>query len=526
MQQQSSDTTDNTLEWFTQNLPPDYLNHPEYFLYSTALDVQQMQDIPENRRRFKQVLVERQVGEGVELPEIDQKQIDDFMNPNDKDLRLLRSEKLVELTSMRLQQTQDLALSQRLAALELFHKEAPFRKGKMDESYFRNRELVESDLRGFLEHARGGSLIDLTTKNPKSEISILAKSGEKVRWRTYLNRASGVLLGTKWGLKGKKSDNPHRRSDALKTLLKITGINISECIPMDEKYFNNPEIVKADLTAYFRQAKGNYLADLNTRNPSRNTIIITQSGKHVKWETYLSRASGILLGTKGGKKSDKLHRKSDVLDRLRELCGVIIMDEKYFNSPAYVKADLVAYLQHAKGDSLKDLHTNNPKSSISITTQSGETVKWQAYLDRASGVLLGTKSGNKSNYPSRPVDALGQLKELCDVLVMNKEYFNNPAYVKADLIAYIRQAKGDSLTDLSTSNPSKSTSITTQSGETIKWQVYLNRASTVFFGTKQSTRTKKSDNPHRLVDALKKLIQIANQSQSSVRPNSQSSTNE
>jgi len=412
-------TTDNSLEWFAENLPPQYLNHPEYFLYSTALDVQKMQDIPENRRRFKKLLVERQVSEGIELPEIDQKQLHDFMNPKDKELKLQRSEELLELTTRHLEQTQDFAQAQCLAVLELFHREAPFRQVEMDEKYFSNRELIKSDLIAYLQQAKGDSLKDLNSNNPKYSDSIQIQTGENVKWITYLDRASSILLRTKQGNRNKKSDNPHRRPGALKVLLRIVGVDIPEYIPVDEKYFSNPEYVKADLTAYLKLAvKKDKLKDLNTNNPSGDKSVQIQSGNQLRWETYLDRASGVLFQTKQGwkgKKSNNPHRPVDALKALLRIAGETVhydMDEKYFSNPKYVKADFTAYLQQAKGDSLKDLNTENPKPSVSIQTQSGEKVKYRTYLDRASSVLFGTKGGKKSKNFHRPVDALKYLIQI------------------------------------------------------------------------------------------------------------------
>jgi len=507
-------TTDDSLEWFTENLPTEYLKHPEYFLYSTALDVQQMQDIPENRRRFKKLLVERQLSEGIELPEIDQKQLHDFMNPNDRVLKLQRSEELLELTTRHLEQTQDFAQAKRLAILELFHREAPFRQAEMNESYFKNRELVEVDLRGFLGRTDKILLKDLLTNNPKRTISIQTQSGELIAWRAYLDHASGVLFNTKQGWKGKKSENPHRQADALKALLKIAGVDVPAVI--DEAYFNNSEIVKADLTAYLKHAEeGDSLKDLNTNDPEPSVSIQSQSGELVRWETYLDRASAVLFGTKS--RGANPHRRPDALKALLKIAGIEIpettpMDEKYFTNPEYVKADLTAYFEFANGNSLTDLSTVNPEYSVSIQTQSGEPVRWVTYLGRASGVLLGTRK--RTDNPHRRSDAIKALLKIAGIdipetIPMDEKYFNNPEYVKADLTAYLQNAEGDSLKDLNTNNPEESVSIQTQSGEPVRWGTYLDRASGSLFKTKQSWKGKKSENPHRPPDALKTLLKIA-----------------
>jgi len=396
-------TTGNSLEWFAENLPPEYLRHPEYYLYSTALDVQKMQDISENRRRFKQLLVKRQVKEGIELPEIDQKQLHDFMNPKDKELKLRRSEELLELTTRHLEQTQDFAQAQRLAILELFHREAPFRQAEMDESYFRNREFVEADLLSYLKHTKGESLLDLSTSNPEWSVSVLTQNGEKVLWNTYLKRASNILLNT--------DRNNFQPADSIKALLKMLCIDMP--LIMDEKYFNDPEIVEADLNAYLKHAKGYSLKDLSTRNPITGTSVLTKNGDKVRWETYLGRASRVLLGTTFEK--DNCPRPSDALRALLKIIGIdmpVIMDKEYFSNPEFVKADLTAYLRHARGDSIEDLGTYNPEKSTRIQAQNNEYVRWRTYLNRASGVLFGTKDNKETNNPPRPGDALKRLKQI------------------------------------------------------------------------------------------------------------------
>jgi len=275
---------------------------------------------------------------------------------------------------------------------------------------------------------------------------------------------------------------------------------------MDKEYFKNPVFVKADLTKALRQAKGNSLADLSTTNPVYDTPVTTQSGETMPWVTYLRRASGVLFGTKGGKKSKNPHRPPDALNALFERCGVVTLNKKYFKNPTFVKADLTNALKQAEGNSLADLNTKNPAPDTPITTQSGQIMTWQTYLNRASGVLFGTKRGKKSDNPHRQADALNALFELCEVITLNEKYFKNPTFVKADLTNALQQAEGNSLADLSTRNPAPDNPITTQSGQTMTWETYLNRASGVLFGTKQ-----KSKNPHRRADALKKLISIAQQ---------------
>jgi len=117
---------------------------------------------------------------------------------------------------------------------------------------------------------------------------------------------------------------------------------------MDLAYFTNPEIARADLEGFLKQCKGKTIAELSTGNPERNKQIQAQNGEpRVAWETYLSRASGKLLGTKDGSKNP--HRRAEALDELKKIVGIEIkkyptMDKAYFSDPKNVRADLEEFL--------------------------------------------------------------------------------------------------------------------------------------------------------------------------------------
>lgn len=180
---------------------------------------------------------------------------------------------------------------------------------------------------------------------------------------------------------------------------------------MNEAYFSNPEYVRADLEAFLAQAEVDTLADLNTRNPKPGTSIIAQNGQPVRWQAYLDRASAALFGTQY--QTVHTHRKADALNKLLDICGVIHMNEAYFRNPKYVRADLEAFLDQAKGDQLVDLNTNNPKYSTSIVAQTGQTVAWNVYLNRAFAALFGVTQGTDA--AQCKADALEELLEICGV---------------------------------------------------------------------------------------------------------------
>ncbi len=231
------ENSESGFAWFVENLPGNYLTFPEHYIYNVALDVEALADTAERRRQFKKLFIERQISEGIDMPEVDQKTIDSFVKVGDLDQRIQRSMKLLELTNKYLSQTQNSIHAQRRALFELFHKEAPLKQAEMDEAYFRNRELVEADLTAALKHAKGDSLADLNTNNPPLATSIDTQSGKTLTLQTYLNRASAALFGAKSGA--------HGSAEILRTLLQILG-----CI---KKYpqENKKGFISIDGTCYY-----------------------------------------------------------------------------------------------------------------------------------------------------------------------------------------------------------------------------------------------------------------------------------
>lgn len=62
------------------------------------------------------------------------------------------------------------------------------------------------------------------------------------------------------------------------------------------------------------------------------------------WETYLKTASATLFGTGYGK-TDNPHRKSDVLNTLKQSIGLILLDETYFTQKEYITKDLEVFAE-------------------------------------------------------------------------------------------------------------------------------------------------------------------------------------
>ena len=469
MQTLLSSSTQDPTEWFVENLPSTHLDFPDYYIYQTLLEVEDLEDIKETRGQFKKLITEKRIEKNIPLPATPDKEMEQFLN--DPECKLERSRELLALTSKYLSEGKALVEAQRLALEQIFHREAPLHQAEMDESYFANRELVEADLRKFLEQAEGDSLINMNTKNPPQNICITASNGEIIMWSTYLARASIGFFGI-------KNNKPYRKADALNHLLKLCGTH-----RMNKEYFNNLQFIKHDLNAFLKQAKGDHLINLSSVNPPFGTSITVSNGERIAWGTYLNRASAVFFETRQG--SDNPHRTSDTLTHLLKLCGVFPMDKKYFSNPKFIRHDLEVCLVYAKGVLLTDLSTRNISKGTLITFSNNETITWPTYLNRASAVFFETRQG--SDNPHRTSDTLTHLLKLCGVFPMDKKYFSNPKFIRHDLETFSIYAKVDALIDMNTKNPPQNTSVLISNGERITWGTYLRRASDILFNTRYRT---------------------------------------
>jgi hypothetical protein len=207
-----------SLEWFVSNLPSNYLSYPQHYLYNTALDVETLEDTTERRRQFKKLLIERQISEGMDMPEINQKDLNDFIGScADPALKMRRSVELTNLIARYRTEIGDIREASRFAVSELLEKEAPLNIAEMDESYFRNRELVEMDLRTALSHTKGDDLRDLGPSNPGATTLIFTQSGDTVTWKQYLILASRSSSGLNSNI---------RFIDIIDSLLNFVGISL------------------------------------------------------------------------------------------------------------------------------------------------------------------------------------------------------------------------------------------------------------------------------------------------------------
>jgi hypothetical protein len=321
----------------------------------------------------------------------------------------------------------------------------------MDEAYFNNPDLVQADLEAWAISVEK-TVEDLNTGDIRSESSFTASNGEPgIRGFTYLRRAMKVL--------GKKS-----KKETLDELKNTAGIEVRK---MDEAYFNNPNLVRADLEAWAASA-GKTVEDLSTSDTkSKNSFTASNGEPDMNGKKYLYRAMKV-LGIKGEK---------ETLDRLKKTAGIEVneyseTDEAYFNSPDLVRADLKAWAISVKKE-VEDLSTNDARSVEIFTASNGEPdMNGNKYVNRAMKAL--GIEGKK--------ETLDHLKKTAGIEVkteyseMDEVYFSDSDKVNADLEAWAKAARKE-VWDLSTNDARSVKIFTASNGEPdMNGEKYLNRA--------------------------------------------------
>lgn len=480
---------------YIAELPRDRLTLPEPYLYKLLLDAQKLEDTAERRREFKRLLVTRQMEEGIAPPQVDQKELTDFMNPDDPELKMDRSLALARLLERHLEEIQDFLESQRPAVLELFHRESPLRQGEMDRAYFENPELVRADLEAFAtQFGIDKTPLDLHTGNIQ-DLHIICQNGQKVRGRFYLETACKAL-----GTAKNKTEASSKVAAILKQLLKTVGFDI-----FDKDYFQDQAKVKADLTVFASQlGEGKIPFDLSTLNIGPLSITC-QNGRVIKGQSYL-RIAAIALGF-GKNTVEAMRVRGYTLKYLLKTAGFDLFDEDYFRDPNKVKADLTAFaIQLGAHKTLLELNAKKLRS-LSIVCTNGQTMRGGTYLSAAARALGFAKDSKEAKTAHSQV-----FKHLLKIVgfdipeyaPLDKAYFEDPDKVKADLTAFAAELGEDKTPlDLSTSNI-KPLSINCQNGQVMKGQAYLHIAAKTF-GFVRTTKEASS----KLFQTFRKLKQIA-----------------
>jgi hypothetical protein len=162
---------------------------------------------------------------------------------------------------------------------------------------------------------------------------------------------------------------------------------------MDREYFSE-ENVRRDLEAYCGKAGLTDVSKLSTSDKFRGLEVVCSNGEPVKFEKYLSSASRVL--------SYKKLTNAQALDALKKIYGIQIevrevtkeeyptMDREYF-SEENVRQDLDAYCAKAGLTDVSELSTSNKFRRLEVICSNGETVRFEKYLRKASGVLSDKK---------------------------------------------------------------------------------------------------------------------------------------
>ncbi len=165
----------------------------------------------------------------------------------------------------------------------------------MDSVYFLNTENIRHDLMAFAL-AAGISVGKANTTSIAFSCLAVCKNGESVTWAQYTSRA-GVSLGLAKNSAGSNSI----RSDTIEKLKKMIGIELEKYPEMDAKYFSDISNIRNDLKSY-SLAVDRPIADfVSSGRNMESHVAKCSNGEHVKWNTYLKRASvglGLASNTK------------------------------------------------------------------------------------------------------------------------------------------------------------------------------------------------------------------------------------
>ena len=198
-----------------------------------------------------------------------------------------------------------------------------------------------------------------------------------------------------------------------------------------------------------------------------------------KWKIKLIEF--LLTETETFKENDIFPKKEKEESESKE--DFLVRDKEYYSNPFYVLSDLITYAKELGPDKTPlDLTTTNIKK-MSVTCCNGEKVSCRRYLSNA-GVQL-------KLFKNAP-EAGNNLKIILNRLLLtagydipeikkpdferNKDYYENPKYVRKDLIAFAEElGSGKTPLDLTISNISL-LSITCCNGEEVVGVTYLRNA--------------------------------------------------
>jgi len=257
----------------------------------------------------------------------------------------------------------------------------------MDKAYFSDPKNVRADLEEFLKQSGKKTIAELTTGNPECNIEIAARNGERVRFGTYLLRATVAL-----GLAKNHREAGGVRLKTLDELKKKIGLDIKKYPEMDAKYFEDKENVRKDFAA-FAKTYGCEVKKLSTNYDGKTTVCA--NGERVTLDTYLRRVAvglGMAKGHRGA--GDK---KAKAVDELKKRAGVDVknypMESKYFWDTENLQRDLEAFAE-ACGRGIVELSMSSKYMSKKALCSNGEVVRLQTYLLRAA-VGLGLAKNHK-----------------------------------------------------------------------------------------------------------------------------------
>ncbi len=229
---------------------------------------------------------------------------------------------------------------------------------------------------------------------------------------------------------------------------------------------------------------------------------------------------------------DNSHKKPDVskvsqqvLKEAAHSIDVAInvpLDKEYFSNPENVRRDLEAFMQAynltVEGkyllDSISEMTTASPSIATEILLPNGRIVTWGTYQHMCSRVMTG--KGQVIAIKEMPTRAVvTHLLTVVGVLFLDREYFNNPEYVRSDLeafkVAYNECPKTkyplDSIAEITTTSPWSDTEITLLDGRKMNWGTYMRTCSSALVGMSKLAAVREMS-PGSVVKYLLTLLEV------------------
>ncbi|MFC1615921.1 hypothetical protein ACFL21_02165 [Patescibacteria group bacterium] len=337
------------------------------------------------------------------------------------------------------------------------------RRFNIDPELYIDQESLKTGLEAFAQASGVPDVFKLTTD---SEIitSCIIINGKELSFLSFI-----IHFGIIRGLVSSHNDGRSNLSALLSELKEAAGYQ-----PRNLEYYETHDFVRQDFEAFALAAGFDTILELNNKHLGIRATC-SNGEQDVTFGKYLSDAARFILGCEDSVSAAQNQRNA-------RICLLISLgydqfdytprDADYYNDPKNLKTDFDSFKKVIGVDCPTEIKGQN--RTIFIQCNNGENVHFRNYILVAKRVL-----GLSMNF----TDAVNHLLSLAGFEVetkksLDKDYFENVEFVKADLLEYAR-ARGSS-TPLDLNTGGKNEEITCSSGKTLKYKTYLRTARRIF----------------------------------------------